>query len=128
MKGPTSGLSQQVGEAEGSLILGAQGRVGAALDDDGTERHCQTVRVRQARREGVRVQEPVVEPPQAMNQLEPGGYGLGSSAHRLLWLKEEVTPHPVLCSGTEATRKACGVLVARLQGNSWTPTPPTGAP
>jgi len=29
--GPTSGLSQQTGEAEGSLILKTQGRAGAAL-------------------------------------------------------------------------------------------------
>ena len=25
-----------------------------------------------------------------------------------------------------ATRKVCGVLVARLQGKSWAPPPPTG--
>jgi hypothetical protein len=30
MKEPTAGLSQQAGEAGGSLILEAQGRVGAA--------------------------------------------------------------------------------------------------
>jgi hypothetical protein len=36
------------------------------------------------------------------------------------------TPKPVSCAGEEATRKACGVLVARLQGNSWVPTPSIG--
>jgi hypothetical protein len=80
MKEPTPGLSQQVGEAEGSLTVGANGKVGAALDKDGTGRDCQTAWVRQARWEGARMQEPVVEPPQAMNQLKPGGYGLGGSA------------------------------------------------
>jgi hypothetical protein len=80
MKEPISGLSQQVGEAEGSLAVEAHGKVGAALDKDGTGWNCQTARVRQARREGARVQEPVVEPPKAMNQLEPGGCGLGGSA------------------------------------------------
>jgi len=37
-----------------------------------------------------------------------------------------VTPKPVSCAGGEATRNACGVLVARLQGNSWAPTPSIG--
>jgi hypothetical protein len=37
---------------------------GSSLDNAGTGWHRQTARVRQARRRGVRVQEPVVEPPQ----------------------------------------------------------------
>ena len=36
-----SGLSQQPGEAEGSLTLEAQGRVGSSFDNDGTGQHCQ---------------------------------------------------------------------------------------
>ena len=44
------GLSQQAGEAEGSLILGVQGRVGSSPDNAGTGWHYQTVRARQARR------------------------------------------------------------------------------
>ena len=35
VKGPTSSLSQQAGEAEGSPTLEAQGRVGAALTTTG---------------------------------------------------------------------------------------------
>ncbi len=35
VRGPTSGLSQQPGEAEGSLTLEAQGRAGAALTTTG---------------------------------------------------------------------------------------------
>jgi len=66
---------------------------------------------------------------QETHQLEPGGSGLDSNAH----------PHDddvavvwgTLWSGHvadgEATVKACGVVVARLQGHSWTPTPSKGS-
>jgi hypothetical protein len=37
------------------------------------------------------------------------------------------THGPAEVAGREATRKACGVLVAMLQGQSWPPTPSTGA-
>ena len=48
------GPSQRVAEAGGSLVLEAQGAGGSSPDNDGTGRYCQTARVRQARREGVR--------------------------------------------------------------------------
>ena len=48
-----SGLSQQVGEAEGSLILEVQGRAESSPDNAGTCQYYQMVRVRQARRRGV---------------------------------------------------------------------------
>jgi hypothetical protein len=54
MKGPTFDLSQQVIEAESSLSLETQARVASSSFHAGTVRHCQTGRVRQARREGVR--------------------------------------------------------------------------
>jgi hypothetical protein len=54
MKGLRPGLSQQPEEAEGSLTPGGAGEGGSSPDNDGTGRHCQAVRVRQARREGVR--------------------------------------------------------------------------
>ena len=47
------GPSQRVVEAGGSPALEAQGVDGSSPDNDGTGRHCQTARVRQARREGV---------------------------------------------------------------------------
>src|SRR5207249_272260 len=47
-------LSQQPGEAGGSLTRRTPGRVDSSPDNDGTCRHGQTVRVRQARRDGVR--------------------------------------------------------------------------
>jgi hypothetical protein len=37
------------------------------------------------------------------------------------------TPGLVDVAGREAMRKACGVLVARLQGHSWAPTPSKGS-
>jgi hypothetical protein len=122
---PASGLSQQAGEAGGSLTPEAQGRAGATSDNNGTGRHRQTARARQARREGVTGREPVVEPPQA-NAPAPTWR---------MWAGQQRTPSPVdrdfvvgvASAGPEATGKVCGVPVARLQGNSWAPPPPTGA-
>ena len=37
------------------------------------------------------------------------------------------TPKPDCVVGGEATEKACGVPVARLQGHSWAPTLPIGS-
>jgi len=59
---------------------------------------------------------------QETHQLEPGGCGLGCNAHLhdgvvvwgTLWLGD--------VAGREATLNACGVVVAKLQGHSWTPT------
>src|SRR5437879_2272015 len=67
-------------EAGGSLNLEAQARAASSPDNDGTDRHLQTARARQARRDGTRVQKPVVKPPQGQNRLEPGGHGPVSSA------------------------------------------------
>ena len=41
MEGPTAGLSQQSGEAEGTLILEVQVRVGSSPENDGTCQYCQ---------------------------------------------------------------------------------------
>jgi hypothetical protein len=54
--------------------------VASSPDNDETGRHLQTARARQARRDGTRVQKPVVEPPQGQNRLEPGGHGPERSA------------------------------------------------
>ena len=108
--------------AEGSLILGMQGRVGSSPDNDGTGWYCQTARARQAGQEGVRVQEPVVEPPSDQDRLQSGGYGPDSSARPgSCWLGR--LPLPVQIAGGEAVVNACGVATAMLQGHSWTPTP-----
>src|SRR5580658_2480084 len=80
MKGLTLGLSQQVVEAGSGLILVTQERAESSSVNAVTVRNCQTGWARQARREGVRMQEPAVEPPQVRNRLQPGGYGPDSSA------------------------------------------------
>src|SRR4051794_19987936 len=77
----TAGLSWQPGEAEGSPSRGTPGRAGSSPDNAGTRWHCQTVRVRQARRKGVR-EKPACKAPQSAHQLKSGGYGLGCGAHR----------------------------------------------
>jgi hypothetical protein len=60
---PTSGLSQQAGEAEGSLTPEVRGRVASSPDNDGTGRYCQTARVRLARQRGVTPGAAFVTPP-----------------------------------------------------------------
>jgi hypothetical protein len=68
---------------------------------------------------------------QESHQLEPGGSGLGSSAHPCGGNKVLVavwgTSGPVDVAGREAAVKICGVAVAMLQGHSWAPTPSNGS-
>lgn len=125
MKGPAVVLSQQDGEAEGSLTLETQGRVGSSPDKDGTGRNYQTARVRQARRKGVTQVNQWLNPLKeatGSNRVDVGR----AATHAGCRFLRSVTPKPVSCAGGEATRNACGVLVARLQGNSWAPTPSIG--
>jgi hypothetical protein len=125
VKGHRLGSSQRAPEAEGSPTPGTRLRVGSSPDNDGTDQHCQMVRVRQARRKGVR-EEPAAERSSRRNhQLEPGGSGLGSNAHPR-GLAVRGTPWSGDVAGREATVKDCGVAVARLQGHSWAPTPSNG--
>jgi hypothetical protein len=66
----------------------------------------------------------VVETPQALEPARIWRIWAGqqcTSSHR--WWA--VTPKPESVAGGEATRKACGVLVARLQGHSRAPILPT---
>src|SRR5680860_169028 len=51
---PPAGCRSSPRETGGSLALETQGRVASSPDNDGTGRHCQTARVRQARRKGLR--------------------------------------------------------------------------
>ena len=98
--------------------------MGSSPDNDGTVQHCQMGRVRQARQTRCNGSEPVVEPPQALEPARIWRIWAGqqcTSFHR--WWA--VTPKPESVAGGEATRKACGVLVARLQGHSRAPILPT---
>jgi hypothetical protein len=104
-----AGLSQQSGEAGGSLIQEVLGRVGSSPDNDGTGRYCQTVRVRLARQRGVtRVN-------QRVNPLKRGtGSNLvdgGRAAVGVDLSHGETTPKPASDAGGEATVNVCGVAV-----------------
>ncbi len=90
-----------------------------------TDRHCQTVRARQARRNGARTEKPAVKPPQAFNQLQPGGYGLGSHARALEKFGQRLRHGAKmgLCGGHEESLRRTG---GKAAGKSWAPTPPTG--
>jgi hypothetical protein len=63
--------------------------------------------------------------PQESHRLEPGGSGPGSSAHPHENVRR--TPQSGDVADLEATVKVCGVVVAMLQGHSWTPTPSSGS-
>src|SRR5664279_3102312 len=112
-------------KAGSSPILVTQGTVGAAPSTPERSWYCQTGWVRQARREGVRMQEPAVEPPQVRNRLETWRIWAGQQCTPSV-VRIGATPKPVRWAGGEAMRNACGVLVARLQGNSWAPHPSIG--
>ena len=120
-----AGLSQQAGEAGGSLTLEVQGRAGSSLDNAGTVRNRQTVRVRQARREGV------TQVNQWLNPLKCGtGSNLtdvGRAAVRVdLELRGRRLHQRVFAPAVEATVNVCDVAVARLQGQSWASPSSTG--
>ena len=127
MKGPTLGLSQQVAEAEGSLTLEAQGRAGSSPDNAGTGRHCQTGRVRQARRDRCTNAETSGGTPSSGDT----GSNLVDLGRTAVHARRETAAGDsevgLVSVGQEATGKACGVPVARLQGKSWAPTPSTGS-
>ncbi len=101
--------------------------VASSPDNDGTGQYCQMAWVRLARREGVREKPAAERLSSEFHQLQPGGSGLGRSAH----------PHKLFGAGNswigiavvdrEATVKVCGVTVAMLQGQSWAPHPSSGS-
>ena len=120
-----AGLSQQAGEAGGSLTLEVQGRAGSSLDNAGTVWNRQTVRVRQARREGV------TQVNQWLNPLkcETGSNltDMGRAAVRGdLKLRGRRLHQRSCMPAVEATVTVCGIAVARLQGQSWASPSSTG--
>ena len=98
--------------------------MGSSPDNDGTDRHYQTVRVRQARQRGVT----------RVNQwLNPLKRGTSSNLVDMGWaavcvdsIDEKTTPKSVFYADQEVTMNACGVVVTRPQGHSWTPILSTG--
>ncbi|MHB1539127.1 MAG: helix-turn-helix domain-containing protein [Solirubrobacteraceae bacterium] len=101
--------------------------VASSPDNDGTGQYCQMVRVRLARREGVREKPAAERLSSEFHQLQSGGSGLGRSAHphRLFGAGNSWVGIAVV--GREATVKVCGVAVAMLQGQSWAPHPSNGS-
>jgi len=100
--------------------------VGSSPDNDGTGRYCQTARVRLARQRGVT----------RVNQwLNPLKCGTGSNlvdvgrvaVRVVLDERGRRLRSRSLMSVGRPSRKICGVLVARLQRQSWAPILPTGA-
>ena len=112
-------------EAEGSLISGDRGEGGSGPDNDGTDQHCQMIRVRLARRKGVREEPAAERSSRQTTSSKPGGSGLGCNAHLHVGMRGTLGLGDV--AGREATVKACGVVVAMLQGHSWAPTPSNGS-
>jgi hypothetical protein len=96
----------------------------SSLDKAGTAQHRQMVRVRQARRKGVR-EKPAAE--------RPSRQSTSSNLMDMGWVAARIGPmaprtlRPIDVVGQEATVKACGVVVAMLQGHSWAPTPSSGS-
>jgi len=122
-KGPPPACHSRSDEAEGSPSLGVQARMGAALTKPG--------RVGTARRPGSGKQDGAVN---ARNQcLNP----LKSIAGSNLVDVGRIAAHAQEVSGRlrgrfvdvdeEAMGKVCGVPMAMLQGESWSPVPSNGA-
>lgn len=95
-------------------------------DNDGTGQNYRMVRVRQARREGVREKSVLSRP-----------LSFPPAQTRWIWAGLRCVLVPVSVgekllgrfqiAGREATVKACGVTVARPQGYSWAPHPTIGS-
>ncbi len=110
-------LSQQVGEAGGSLTRVVTVRVASGPDKVGTCQHCQMVRVRRARWKGVR-KEPAFTSlkgwigsnlaDMGRERCVPTHFGLG-------------TLGSASTTGRETTVKCCGVAVVMPQGPSRAP-------
>jgi hypothetical protein len=112
----TVSLSQQADEAGGSLIRGMPGRAGSSPDNVGTRWHCQTARVRLARREGVR-EEPVSKPRKRGTGSNLADAGRGAARGRRPHHGGGQLRSRLPTTGGEATAKYCGVTVAMLPGH-----------
>jgi hypothetical protein len=119
-----AGLSQQAGEAEGSLNREVTGRAGAALTTPG--------RAGTARRSGSGKQDGKVYEcrNQWWNPLKSRtGSNLADMGRAAVHVHQLVGDFVValIGVGAKAALKVCGVGAARLQGKSWAPPPSIGA-
>ena len=100
-------------------------RTESSPDKDGTSWHYQTARARQTRQRGV------TKVNQWLNLLKGGTNSnlvdMGWAAVRIVPGRPAgITRTSVIHVDYEATTKACGVVVARPQQQSWTPILSTG--
>ena len=106
-------------------------RVDSSPDKAGTGQHCQMVWVRQARRKGVTKVNQRLNAPQdettSSNLADVGWVATRTRTTTTVSLSCWGTLGSGDVAGREATLKACGVGVARLQGHSWAPTPSKGS-
>jgi hypothetical protein len=115
-----AGPSQRPGCSWGQRDLGDAGEGGSTPDNDEAGQYCQMARARNQR----------LNAPQESHQLEPGGYGLGSSAHprrQGFGRVGQRTPGLGDVAGQEAAVKVCGVTAAMFQGHTWAPVPSNGS-
>ncbi len=98
------------------LTPGDAGEGGSSPDDVGTRRHCQTARVRLARREGVR-EEPVSKPRKRGTGSNLADAGRGAARGRRPHHGGGQLRSRLPTTGGEATAKNCGVTVAMLPGH-----------
>jgi hypothetical protein len=125
-KDPPLGCRSSPVEAGGSLTWEAPGRVGAAPTTTGRSG---TARRAGSGKQGRMVQRRVNQwwnprKRRAGSNLVDVGRPAAHAGHRRSWCL--ATPEVTAFVPEEATRKVCGVLVARLPGKSWTPPLPTG--
>ena len=106
-------------------------RVDSSPDNDGTGQYCQMVWVRQARRKGVTKVNQRLNAPQdettSSNLADVGWVATRTRATTTVLLLCRGTLGLGDVAGREATPKACGVGVARLQGHCWASTPSKGS-
>jgi len=118
-KTSAAGLSQQSGEAEGSLTREVPGGVGAALTKSG--RVGTTGRPGPGEQDG-KVQRRVnqaIESPQGLSQLKPGGYGLVSSACTSEGRSNSIEGYGSQNGGQrEGLRRTCGEAAGEKLGAS----------
>jgi hypothetical protein len=119
------GLSQQSGEAEGSLTLEVQGRVGSSPDNDGTCQYRQMARARLARSRGA------TEVNQWLNPLKCGtGSNLvdvGRAAVRVVFFgRGQRLRSRSLMPVSRPRGMSAAYPVARLQRQSWASIRSTG--
>ena len=83
-------------------------------------------RARLARRKAYARNQRLKAPQDETTDSKPGGHGLGGTAHPPAEVGGEL-PGWVMSPDGEATAKACGVVVAMVQGHSWVPIPSKGS-